>query len=42
MIGQTLDLARLRTVGPQALLDLGQYLPATYLPETLDAGGPAQ
>jgi hypothetical protein len=41
MIGQTLDLARLRTVGPQALLDLGQYLPATYLPETLDAGGPA-
>jgi hypothetical protein len=28
---QTLDLAKIRLVGPQSLGELGQFLPATYL-----------
>ncbi len=31
VLRQTLTLARFRTVGPETLLGLGQYLPATYL-----------
>ena len=35
---QTLQLARLRLVGPQQLGALGQYLPATYLHGAIPAG----
>ncbi|HMI82545.1 MAG TPA: hypothetical protein VK550_00560 [Polyangiaceae bacterium] len=37
-IAEALALARLRMVGPESLLNLGQYLPATYLPNTIHAG----
>ncbi len=35
---QTLELAKLRLAGPQALGELGQYLPATYLNGVIPAG----
>ena len=35
---QTLQLAKIRLVGPQALGELGQYLPATYLTGAVPAG----
>lgn len=38
MIKQTLDLSRLRLVGPETLQDLGQFLPMVYLPDTLSSG----
>ena len=37
---QTLELARLRLVGPQQLGALGQYLPATYLHGAIPAAAP--
>jgi hypothetical protein len=39
-VKQTLDLARLRMVGPETLQDLGQYLPATYLHLDTSPGAP--
>lgn len=38
MIKQTLDLSRLRMVGPETLHDLGQFLPMVYLPGTISPG----
>jgi hypothetical protein len=40
LVIQALDLARLRMVGPEVLADLGQYLPATYLPATISVSLP--
>lgn len=41
LVGQAVDLARMRMIGPQDLVDFGQYLPATYLPSTISSGGTA-
>jgi hypothetical protein len=38
LLRQSLTRARQRAVGPNELEGLGQYLPATYLAETTDAG----
>jgi hypothetical protein len=38
MVEQTLDLARIRMIGPEKLLDLGQFLPGAYLPGALTPG----
>ena len=38
-VKETLNLARLRMVGPETLADLGQFLPATYLPAGTPSGG---
>jgi hypothetical protein len=38
IVEQTLDLARWRTVGPETLQDLGQFLPAAYLADDLAPG----
>jgi hypothetical protein len=40
LVHQTLDLAKLRAVGPQTLVGLGQFLPATYLAGNTNPGGP--
>jgi hypothetical protein len=41
MVDQTLDIARLRMVGPETLQELGQFLPAVYLHGETTAGGVA-
>ena len=38
MLRQTLRLAQQRMVGPETLADLGQYLPAAYLPADTNPG----
>lgn len=38
---QTLELCQARMVGPESMLDLGQFAPATYLPGDLHAGAPS-
>jgi len=40
LVTQTVDLAKLRLVGPQALGAFGQYLPATYLQGGIPAVAP--
>jgi hypothetical protein len=38
LLNQTLDLAKIRAVGPQSLGELGQFLPGTYLDNLIPAG----